>query len=325
MAEQIVWVNPDAVGAADGSSEADGYTSLNAAEAAKQGDHVSNTDNYMFKETSSGGTADTTPTTFNGSITSAIYDIKILGKDDIGTSWNESLYRLEVADATALIVLDNYITVGKLQIGKSSSSANFQICVLAWDVNFDIYNCILKQAGNTTYKEPAISVDNASAVARIWNVIAYGLGSFVSSDNTPFKITNSTSADMYNCTSYGGYRGYRQQAGTVTCTNSIAANQDATSFLGTITVDHCNSDDGTGTNAQTPIGSNWDDEFVTPGTDFALEPAGNCVGNGTDDPASGLYSDDITGAARTSPWGIGAAALIAAVAGNPWYYYAQQQ
>jgi hypothetical protein len=123
--------------------------------------------------------------------------------------------------------------------------------------------------------------------------------------------------DMYNCTAYTGFRGFTRTAGTVTCTNCIAANQIAagSSFNGTITVDHCCSDDGTGTNAQTPSGGVWTNEFVTDGSDFALKVGGNCVGNGSDDPGAGLYSDDITGTARTSTWDIGADEYVAAGGG----------
>jgi hypothetical protein len=46
--------------------------------------------------------------------------------------------------------------------------------------------------------------------------------------------------------------------------------------------------------------------------DFSLVADGNCIGNGTDDPSSGLYSDDIIGTARTSTWDIGAFEYVAA-------------
>jgi hypothetical protein len=39
------------------------------------------------------------------------------------------------------------------------------------------------------------------------------------------------------------------------------------------------------------------------------------VGTGTDDPGAGLYSDDITGTARTSVWDIGADEYVAAAGG----------
>jgi len=79
-----------------------------------------------------------------------------------------------------------------------------------------------------------------------------------------------------------------------------------------MTIDHCCSDDGDGTNAQGPSGGSWANEFTTPGTDFSLLAGGNCVGNGTDDPGAGLYSDDIIGTARNTTWDIGAFEIAAA-------------
>ena len=82
---------------------------------------------------------------------------------------------------------------------------------------------------------------------------------------------------------------------------------------GGTTVDYCASDDGDGTNAVAPSGANWANEFSNAaGGDFTLVAGGNCEGGGTDDPGSGLYSNDMDGDAYTSPWSIGVDAKTAA-------------
>ena len=83
-------------------------------------------------------------------------------------------------------------------------------------------------------------------------------------------------------------------------------------FKGTITIDHCASDDLDGTN---PVdispgateADDWEACFTDYANgDFSLKSDSVCVGAGVDDPGSGLYSDDILGNTRTSPWDIGA-------------------
>ena len=92
----------------------------------------------------------------------------------------------------------------------------------------------------------------------------------------------------------------------MTATNCVAGNC-TDDFNGTITIANCCSDDGDGANPQGPLGADWDNEFTDKDNGaFSLLVGGNCVGNGTDDPGSGLYSDDIIGTVRTSTWDIGA-------------------
>ena len=75
------------------------------------------------------------------------------------------------------------------------------------------------------------------------------------------------------------------------------------------TIDYCASDDNDGTNNVDEtggVGDTWVDsipDFAT--NDFTLVDK-HLNGVGTDDPGSGLYSDDIAGTERSSTWDVGA-------------------
>jgi hypothetical protein len=118
---------------------------------------------------------------------------------------------------------------------------------------------------------------------------------------------NSNNTYVYNCTVDNSYFGIRQTGGTIIVKN-CAVSRNTDDLSGTIaTLDYCCTSGGEGTNSQTPSGSDWDNEYVDKDSgDFSLKNTGNCYDNGTDDPGSGLYSDDITGFSRTSTWDIGA-------------------
>ena len=116
----------------------------------------------------------------------------------------------------------------------------------------------------------------------------------------------SGTVSMFNCTVYGCYWGIY---GPGTLINCIVGGSYtvSTDFNGTQTITNYCSDEGLGSNPQGPSGSDWDNEFTDKDNgDFSLEAGSNCINNGTDNPGSDLYLDDITGAIRTSTWDIGA-------------------
>ena len=80
-AQVIRYVDPDAAGAANGTSWADAYTSLSAWEAAEQTDLVSAGNYHTVYCRSSGGTDDTTPFAINSWTTGSSNYIVIIGSD----------------------------------------------------------------------------------------------------------------------------------------------------------------------------------------------------------------------------------------------------
>ena len=77
------------------------------------------------------------------------------------------------------------------------------------------------------------------------------------------------------------------------------------------TVSYCCSDDGDGSYSQSPAAGG---EFTNlQGEDYSLVSGANSINTATDDPGSGLYSDDIMGTARSSPWDIGAFEFVSGI------------
>jgi len=217
-------------------------------------------------------------------------------------------------DDVMLRINEDYVRVIDIQLQVTTSSANsrlgFQVDnVGTTDIRFD--SCLVKGICSGTGAAYGFQINDSTATVKIYNCIVYN---FVSGSDTHFigiNVANASNCYIYNCTIYGNYYGIKRVLGTVTTTNCAIGN-NTDDIDGTVTADYNCDDDNDGTNNQSPSGGDWDNEFTTPGTDFSLESAGNCVGNGTDDPGGGLYSDDIAGNARSTTWDIGAFEYVGA-------------
>jgi len=292
MAQVIRYVDPDATGANNGTSWADAYTSLSAWESAEQTDLVSDGDYHTVYCRSSGGTDDTTYVVINGWNTGVSNYIEIIGNDfPSNAQWDGTKYVIGTSATYDIAIYEQYVYIINIQDAPTAGSGIYPTVA-----NCYIDSCYLNGGNNSV-----IGVNNQSGgTVYIYNTIL---------EDGSQAVKNYGTAYIYNCTIYdwSGQGIYNISGGTLTAKNCAVGNC-GDDFLnsGSITIDYCCSDDGDGTNSQNPSGSNWDNEFTTPGTDFSLESGGNCVGNGTDDPGSGLYSDDIIGTSRTSTWDIGA-------------------
>ena len=126
MADQW-YVNPDAVGAGNGTSEADAYTTLSAAEAAKNAD-ITGANSVEFLCSTTGDKADATAVDFDGWATDATHTVTAKSNPNRrhdGKYGNASgAYKLEVTDGTAIDVNGcNYLTIEGLQIKTIYSSS----------------------------------------------------------------------------------------------------------------------------------------------------------------------------------------------------------
>lgn len=331
MAEIFRYINPDVVGGAgDGTTLADAYSSSSACEAAEQTDLVTATDNFVAECYSTSGTADTTQLRVAGWTANPTYDIvwKSSSSDRATTAWDATKYRFEVNDAVYVIELtDDHFTFDGFQVHSTVSGDSDNDCIESQIglVGLKISNCFCSAAdtgGN------GIAINNSSAQVQIWNTICmcpHAQGG--TSEGIHFY--NVDTAEVYNCIVYNFNDGVEIDAfaTSVTIKNcAVFGNNDDFDVGGTSpTIDYCASDDGDGTNAVSPSGADWDNEYTDSANgDFSLVPSGNCEGGGTDNPGSGLYSTDINGDAYTSTWSIGVEAKTAAAGGNPWYYNAQQ-
>ena len=333
MATVTRYVDPDASGSGTGADWTNAYTSLNAWEAAEQTDLVTDGDTHVVYCKSSSGGDDTTTVDITGWTTGSSNDITIsqddFPSDGILDTTKYNLYNND-ADAEAINIGEDYVTVDKLQIRFVATSSNSRrglfislqnAASLVW-LNKVIVSCTSTSTTNVvgiTINEPDLNI-------KISNCLIYDV---VNGSNSAHRGINSagvSTAGIYNTTIHNCYDGIRRViSGTVTVTNCAIGNC-TDDINGTVTASYCCTDDGDGTNAQNPSGSDWDNEFTDKDNDdFSLVSGGNCVGNGTDDPGSGLYSDDIIGTARSSTWDIGAFEYVAAGANVPqkWHHHSK--
>lgn len=248
---------------------------------------------------------DTAVAVFNGWTTDATRYIRIytLTSERHDGKYNTSKYRLEIPEqnvAAALEIRENYVRVDGLQITIESAAENIiaiYVSGLSAANDIRISNNILKGVlSDTASACYGVLSDDADAIIKIWNNIAYDwiIGTRLI---VGFFLFNGSTSDLYNNTAHNCRFGYYQSSGTVNATNCGAANCD-TGFFGTI--------NQTTNSTSTPT---FEDEGAD---DFHLASGDTTwKDQGTDDPGSGLFSDDIDGETRVSTWDIGADEFVA--------------
>ncbi len=309
--EVTVIVDPDGGAGYD-------YTSLAAAIAGEARNLVTADEQLTIKCRCTGGTADGA-VTINGFTTDSTRFIKIWTDPSenyrhSGTYPSGNKYSIEAANGIAIKVSDEYVRLIGIAISVSSSTTNcIGIRVSDYTVGtgtLTIDKCVIRCSSCMAESSSmGIYLADSSQPATITNTIIYGF--YKSSVNNTAIYGYGPNINIYNCTAFNNNYGVRRTLGTLVATNCIVfGNVD--DFYGTITIDHCASDDGDGTNAvDISPGATEADDWAACFTDYAngdfsLKSDSVCVGAGVDDPGSGLYSDDILGNTRTSTWDIGA-------------------
>jgi hypothetical protein len=279
MAEVVRYVDPDASGGGTGLDWTNAYTSLSAMVTGEASD-LATAGNWLHVYCrASAGTADTTTATINGFTTSADSYVLIEAADGdqaVKSGVDTSRYRIAVSSGSAVIIWDNHVRLSGLQI--STTDGNEDGVVVAntaagSDVRID--GCYIY--GNTTGRY-AIWSSDADTTLTITNSIIYQWNS------RGINISGGV-AHIYHTVSWndsGCFGGIRNDGGTVDVVNCFCANNyEGYDIRDCDTVDHCASDDGTGTNAVAPASGDWDNEFVDPSNgDFTLLNTGNCYHGG---------------------------------------------
>src|SRR4030042_1579893 len=125
------YVDPDAAGAANGTSWADAYTSLNSCEAAQQQDLTDGGGDVMVIHCRcSGGTADSTSLDINGWTAAAASYIQIIVEDGYrhqAVRPTGNIYRLTGATAwdRTLTVNESFVYLDYLAITKTTTDGTY--------------------------------------------------------------------------------------------------------------------------------------------------------------------------------------------------------
>lgn len=327
MAHVIRYVDPDATGVGNGTNWANAYTSLAAWNAAEATDLVSAGNYHTVYCRSSGGTPDTAECIVSGWTTDADHYIEICASDfPTDGIWDDTAYVLHNNNAHdyALKVAGTAINVHNLQIKVTMTyppSVQRYGVYLNPTLNGTIhgYNLLIKgvttAVGSYAYGTGLMAAPgDTTATVECWNCVVSGftnnLAGYRSYGIRSYGTAAATQVvNFYNCTSHGNYGGFYRSGTqeTTRCINCISGN-NTDDFIGAFdTIDYCCSDDGDGSHAQGPLSGNWVNELTNAaGWDFSLIEGGNCIENGTDAPGGALYTNDILGITRSSPWDIGA-------------------
>ena len=301
MADLIVYVDPDASGAGNGTSYADAYTSMSAAATAAAADYVTANDTIKYLQRSSAGTADGSYL-ISGSVTSPTNTITIetdsaepTGRHNgkYSTAHYRNEYTITSGYRNLIRILDDYVNIIGAQ-AKMIGTAGTEGVVYRVDAGTNTSNVI---ADKCIFWQDATP---ASAYAGRFDHQQTILNSiFITSQHGMlFSGWDGAASTIFNTAVYGsGAVGTGVNASashTVTIRNSAVFNF-ADDFAGAVTADYCASDDGDGTNAVTPV--DWATVFVdhVNGDFDKLASDTDLTDTGTD---TGAPITDIVGRAR---------------------------
>ena len=331
---RTVYVDPDVSGGAgNGSSWANAYSSLNAAEQAQDdtGDLVTRDEYIEFHCGHNGSaqtTADTTAVDVNGWTTNATHYILIktetadrhTGRYCDGNNGTTARYRLAVSGAPFLISYVEDVRLDGLQIVKTASTADHQCVVQVTSfvgyANVWVSNCILKGSGNASYIETGLLNNDAHGTVRAWNTVIYGVSTYDSAFCC--GVNNGGSIYLYSCTIIGGTYGIRTVGTTIVAKNCYVGGSRTEDYYrgsGTLVKTNCASedqsaDDTSGTDetatncvaAAVAINTTNFTNVTAGSEDFSLPAGSALIGAGTDtsgDAAPLNFTTDIIGTTRS--------------------------
>lgn len=226
--------------------------------------------------------------------------------------WDESKFIIRDSAVDVFSTREASIRLTGAQIdytGTGSVKSGYRIDSVSEGGDSYIEKCIIRDAGNGSTGSRGIHTRASSFDINIYafNNLIYGFtgqGSLTES-NLQFKWK------YYNNTFYNNTVGLqvRPTHDIDIQNNAIFGNSDTDyhANIDEVDVNNCAADIDFGSSSQVlASANNYENEFTdVAGRDFSLTGSGVCHDKGVDDPASGLFSDDIIGTAR-GDWDIGA-------------------
>jgi len=278
------------------------YASSAEAEAAEQ--TAFNGDNLVIDCDLGGGSADSA-LSISGSTFTAASDYMTWrantnqSQEAVKTGWDASRYSIEGTDENAVQIYDDYVRFEGLQVKITVTGAGdgIRCASLSSGANYVVIKgCRILGSCSGTGDAAGIEIGDSDAVIMIGVTI---ITDIVSGADTGFAgiLSNSaTSIGIYKCNINKCGRGIRGITGAVDVVHS-AVFDNLDDFNGTFnSISFCASDDGDGTDAISPDGSDWDNEYNDYSNgDVTLLSTGNCYHGGTSDQSGGVFVLDIDG------------------------------
>lgn len=299
------------------------YTTLAAAVAGEATDLTATGMLYIKIEGDWSGGPDTTTVDFDGYTTDATHYIKVYtdSANRASTTWNTSKYVFQITDANAFMVREDYLWIDGLQVeivNQTTTRAFFQNITRSSGA-IKLSNSILRGNGGAQQLKMNITTTGVFSTFYMWNCICYKWGS-----NADSYFTNDISGqtwNVYNCTFIWPSTttaGCRLDGGTALVMKNCysGGNTSGRDYFGSITMTTCASSDTSGDIDNIAINTtNFTDVTIDGGEDWSLPEGSGLIDQGTSDPGSGLFNDDINGATRGASWDIGADEYVAATGG----------
>ncbi len=313
MAETNYCVDTDIEGGSgDGSSWENAYSSSNLAEAGLQKDLDAVNEQMTVHCRASNGSADVLALKIDGWTTSAVdyLEWRAAATDKaLPDRYNTSKYRIQRGNLYCININEDYVRIVDIQTQSTQQSTwnswgIYINLVATTDIRID--SCYIKGVCSGTGSGCGIRASDSSVTVSIFNTIVTG---FRSGEDTNFvgiqDDYTTGNVKVYNSIIHNCYLGCNRLGAVVNC--AVFNNVD--DFYLCSGIDHCASDDNDGTNnvAESGGGDEWPDDFIDAlNGDFTKKATSGLVDSGVDDPGIGLYSDDMNGLIRVSPWDLGA-------------------